>query len=68
MAEQDSLSEPTAFDRLYQEQGSPIRKFLRLSVGNSRSARSVTFSLIPLAQFNLLAGGIWEGDYRLHKV
>ena len=42
MTEQDSLSEPAAFDRLYQEQGSPIRKFLRLSVGNSAVADDLT--------------------------
>lgn len=42
MEEQEGLSERAAFDRLYQEQGSPIRNFLRLSVGNSSVADDLT--------------------------
>ncbi|MGH9582371.1 MAG: hypothetical protein ACRD4O_05500, partial [Bryobacteraceae bacterium] len=38
MAEQDILSEPAAFDHLYQQHGSRIRNFLRLSL----AARGVT--------------------------
>ncbi len=42
MEEQDSLSEPAAFNRLYQEQGAPVRDFLRLSLGNSSVADDLT--------------------------
>jgi RNA polymerase sigma-70 factor, ECF subfamily len=38
MAEEQRLPERTDFDRLYQEQGSRIRQFLRLSVRNSSVA------------------------------
>ena len=63
MAEQDSLSEPAAFDRLYRQQGSPIRKFLRLSVGNSAVADDLTQeTFLHLwrrpASFNPERGGI----------
>ncbi len=42
MAEQEELSEPAAFDRLYREQGSPVRNFLRLFLGNSSIADDLT--------------------------
>lgn len=42
MREQDSLSDPAIFDRLYQEQGPPVRKFLRVSTGNSSVADDLT--------------------------
>ena len=42
MAEQEELSEPAAFDRLYREQGSPVRNFLRLFLGNSSVADDLT--------------------------
>lgn len=42
MAEEDRLSEPDAFVRLYQKQGSPIRNFLRLMLGNSSVADDLT--------------------------
>ncbi len=42
MAEQDGLSEPAAFDRVYQEHGSPVRNFLRLLLGNSSVADDLT--------------------------
>lgn len=42
MEEREGVSERAAFDRLYQEQGSPVRNFLRLSVGNSSIADDLT--------------------------
>lgn len=42
MQEQDSVSDSASFDRLYQEQGSSVRKFLRISTGNSSVADDLT--------------------------
>lgn len=42
MQQENSLSDPAAFDRLYHEQGSPVRKFLRVSIGNSSVADDLT--------------------------
>lgn len=42
MPEQEGSSERAAFDRLYHEQGSPVRNFLRLSVRNFSIAEDLT--------------------------
>lgn len=42
MQREDSVSDPGAFDRLYQEQGESVRKFLRACTGNSSLADDLT--------------------------
>jgi RNA polymerase sigma-70 factor, ECF subfamily len=42
VAEEDSFSEPGAFDRLYREQSSAIRRFLRRSIRNPATADDLT--------------------------
>jgi len=42
MTEQDSLSEPAAFERLYYEQGSSVRRFLQVWLRNSSLADDLT--------------------------
>src|SRR5579883_1432743 len=42
MPEHDSAAKASAFDHLYREQGSPIRRFLRLSTGDESAADDLT--------------------------
>lgn len=42
MPEGESLTERTAFDQLYQEQGLPVRRFLQLWLRNSAAADDLT--------------------------
>jgi RNA polymerase sigma-70 factor (ECF subfamily) len=42
MSKQYSISESAAFDRLYREQGSPVRRFLQVWLRNSSAADDLT--------------------------
>lgn len=42
ISEPDTLAEPAAFDRLYREQGSPVRRFLQVWLRNSSAADDLT--------------------------
>ena len=42
MSKQESATDPAAFDRIYREEGSPVRRFLHLSTGNTAAADDLT--------------------------